>query len=142
MQANSQPQKGRGGVLSTLNATIETLNLAKEICSVTPAKAAFGSVSALLAMIRVSLFLLSDHGLPIHVSLGVDDQRTRLRRPRIILCRCMQRSRQGVEGEAIGRAQSFSARGSSAINYVSWGAPMHTLSNRQTNLPPQNCGRD
>ena len=36
-----------------LNVAIETLNLAKEISSVTPAKAVFGSVSVLLTMIRV-----------------------------------------------------------------------------------------
>ena len=32
---------------------IEVLNLAKEVSSITPAKAVFGSVSVLLAMIRV-----------------------------------------------------------------------------------------
>jgi hypothetical protein len=36
-----------------LNVAIEDLNLAKEISGITPAKAAFGSVSALLAIIRV-----------------------------------------------------------------------------------------
>ena len=56
MEANFQRQKGRESVLSTLNVTIEVLNLAKEICSITPAKAAFSSVSVLLAMIRVRSF--------------------------------------------------------------------------------------
>jgi len=42
-----------------LNVAIEGLNLAKEVSSVTPAKAVFGSVGALLAMIRVSF--LSAH---------------------------------------------------------------------------------
>ena len=50
----SQQPKRRNGVLSTLNVTIETLNLAKEISSITPAKAVFGSVSVLLTMIKVS----------------------------------------------------------------------------------------
>ena len=52
MAANSPPQKGRDGALSVLNTAIEALNLAKEISSATPAKAVFGSVSILLAMIR------------------------------------------------------------------------------------------
>lgn len=79
MQTNSQRPKRRDGVLSTLIVTIETLNLAKEICSITPARAAFGSVSALLTMIKVSILLLSNHGVPVHVSPGVDDQRTGVR---------------------------------------------------------------
>ena len=79
MQVNSQRPKGRDRLSSTLNVTIETLNLAKEICSVTPAKAAFGSVVVLLTMIRVCLLLSFDNGLPVHVSPGVHDQRTGLR---------------------------------------------------------------
>ena len=53
MQATSQRPKGRDDVLSTLRATIKALDLAREICSVTPAKATFGSAVALLTMIRV-----------------------------------------------------------------------------------------
>jgi hypothetical protein len=53
MATNSQRPKERSGVVSTLNVTIEALNLAKEISSITPAKAVFGSVSALLTMIKV-----------------------------------------------------------------------------------------
>ena len=101
-QANSQRPKERDGVLSTLNVAIETLNLAKEICSITPAKAAFGSVSVLLIMIRVCCFLFFNYRLPVHISPGVDSQCTRLRRPRVILRRCLQSSRPGVEGEAVG----------------------------------------
>ena len=56
MTDKSQQPKGRDGVLSTLNLAIDGLNLAKEVSSVTPAKAAFGTVVILLAMIRVSPF--------------------------------------------------------------------------------------
>ena len=59
MDANSKREKWQGGILSSLNAAIEAMNLAKELASVTPAKAVFGSVSVLLTMIRVSV-LLSD----------------------------------------------------------------------------------
>jgi hypothetical protein len=45
MQENPQRKKGRDSVLLTLNVTIEALNLAKVISSITPAKAAFGSVT-------------------------------------------------------------------------------------------------
>jgi hypothetical protein len=55
MEAESQRPKGRDGAISALNAAIEALNLAKELSSITPAKAVFGSVSVILAMIRVSL---------------------------------------------------------------------------------------
>lgn len=53
MTTKSHRQKGRDGTLSSLNVAIETMNLAKEVSSVTPAKAVFGSVSILLTMIRV-----------------------------------------------------------------------------------------
>jgi hypothetical protein len=58
MEDESQRPKGRDGAISALNAAIETLNLAKELSIVTPAKAVFGSVSVILAMIRVSLLLI------------------------------------------------------------------------------------
>ena len=48
---------GRDNVLSSLNVVIETLNLAKEVSSITPAKAVFGSVSLILTMIRVGFLL-------------------------------------------------------------------------------------
>ena len=54
MEVQSQRPKGRDGVVSSLNMAIEAMNLAKEVSSITPAKAVFGSVSALLTMIRVS----------------------------------------------------------------------------------------
>ena len=76
MRETSRRPKGRESVLSALNVTIETLNLAKEICSVTPAKAVFGSVSVLLTMIKVYLLPLLDYSLPVHIFIypGVDDE--------------------------------------------------------------------
>jgi len=53
MAANSQRPKGRDGTLTPLNIAIEAMNLAKEVSSVTPAKAVFGSVSILLTMVMV-----------------------------------------------------------------------------------------
>jgi hypothetical protein len=52
MGPKAQP-KWHDNAVSALNVTIEGLNLAKEVSSVTPAKAVFGSVSALLTMIKV-----------------------------------------------------------------------------------------
>ena len=57
MEAKSQRPMEREGVISTLNGFIEVLNIAKEVASNTPAKAAFGSVTAILAMVRVSHLL-------------------------------------------------------------------------------------
>ena len=65
MEAESQRPKGQGGAISALNGAIEALNLAKEVSSVPLAKAVFGSVSVVLAMIRVSLLLF------FHESNGV-----------------------------------------------------------------------
>ena len=48
-------QRRRDRTLSSLNVAIEAMNLAKEISSITPAKAVFGSVSLVLTMIRVGL---------------------------------------------------------------------------------------
>ena len=53
MDADSRRQKCQGDALSLLNMTIEIMNLAREVSSVTPAKAVFGSVGVLLTMIRV-----------------------------------------------------------------------------------------
>ena len=53
MEAKPQRPKGRGRAISSLNAAIEAMNLAKEVSSITPAKAVFGSVSVLLTMIKV-----------------------------------------------------------------------------------------
>lgn len=56
MATKSKQKKGRDGALSLLNVAIDGLNLAKEISSATPAKAVFGLVSVLLAMIKVRFF--------------------------------------------------------------------------------------
>ena len=66
---NTKPQrpKGRDNTLSSLNTTIEALNLAKDICSITPAKAVFGSVSTLLTMIRVRFFRFCDNEPRVHM---------------------------------------------------------------------------
>lgn len=57
MDPDARRQERRDNVLSSLNAAIETLNLAKEISSITPAKAVFGPVSVILTMIRVGFLL-------------------------------------------------------------------------------------
>ena len=59
MDAKPHRPKEREGVVSTLNAVIEAMNLAKEISSITPAKAVFGSVTVVLTMIKVSFLLVS-----------------------------------------------------------------------------------
>ena len=58
MEPKTQQPKEQGGTMSALNVLIEALNLAKEVSSITPAKAVFGSASILLTMIRVRLLLV------------------------------------------------------------------------------------
>ena len=53
MASETHRQEGQDSALSRLNVAIDTLNLAKDICSIAPAQAAFGAASALLTMIRV-----------------------------------------------------------------------------------------
>ena len=78
MAAKSQRLKGRGGTFSSLNVAIDAMNLAKEISSITPAKAAFGSVSIILTMIRVRALFYGQ--MPqAHSWPGLDGQQTGLR---------------------------------------------------------------
>ena len=57
MDPDAQRQTRREFVLSSLNVAIEASNLAKEFCSITPAKPVFGSLSVILTMIKVNLLL-------------------------------------------------------------------------------------
>jgi len=66
MATNSQRPKERDGALSSLNMAIDALNLAKELSSVTPAKAVFGTVGVLLTMIRVCPLLFYEGMSQVH----------------------------------------------------------------------------
>jgi len=79
MQAKSQQPKGRDGVISSLNIAIEGLNLAKEVSSVAPAKAVFGSASILLTLVKVCFVLFCDEVAQTHTWPGHHGQQTGLR---------------------------------------------------------------
>ena len=53
MDTDSKRQKRRENGLSLMDAASEAMNLAKEILSITPAKAVFGTASVLLKTIKV-----------------------------------------------------------------------------------------
>ena len=53
MDTNPRLRKRRDCVLSSLNVAIQAMALAKEVSSITPAKAVFGTVAVLLTMIKV-----------------------------------------------------------------------------------------
>ena len=74
MDKESKRQKRRDDVLSLLDTAIQAMDLAKEVASPTPAKAVFGSVSALLTMVRVRLPLSCDDGPRIHTYPGFYEQ--------------------------------------------------------------------
>ena len=59
--ASSQLPKGRDGVLTTIDLSIQALNIAKDVCSIPPAQVALGSASVLLTMIRVLFSLFLEH---------------------------------------------------------------------------------
>jgi len=73
MVAKFQRPKHRDA-LSSLNAAVAALNLAKELSSVTPAKAVFGTVSIILMMIRVSFLLVCVERSQDEMDIGHDDQ--------------------------------------------------------------------
>ena len=56
MTDESQRREGGGKVIPALNAAIDGLNIAKEATSMVSVNPVFGSVAALLTMIRVSPF--------------------------------------------------------------------------------------
>jgi len=71
MEVKSQQPKDQKSVISLLIAAIEAVNLAKEVSSVTPAKAVFGTVSVLLTMLKVR-FLVCVGLLRAHAHPGRD----------------------------------------------------------------------
>ena len=75
MEVMPQRPKDREGVISTLNAAIEAVNLEKEISAIMPAGVAFGSGSVLLAMIRIHFLLFRNDLLQVHTYPGFNDQR-------------------------------------------------------------------
>ena len=101
MTTTSQRQKGRVGALSALNAAVEALNLAKEISSITPAKAVFGSVCFLLAMIGVYFFLFHNEQLEADKGPGFDGQSTGVYRTWAVLRRCVSNPRARAEREIV-----------------------------------------
>jgi len=60
MDTKHKQWKRRDGILSSLDVIIEGLNLAENLSSITPAKAVFSTVSAVLTIIRVSILLLCE----------------------------------------------------------------------------------
>ena len=60
MATKSQKSKGRENALSSLNAAIKAVDVAKGAVSGTPAQVAFSAAAVLLTMIRVSFLLLRD----------------------------------------------------------------------------------
>ena len=67
MASTSQQQKGRDGALSTLDALIQILSLAKDTCGIPPAQIALGSAVVLLSMIRVPLPLFRENEPLAHI---------------------------------------------------------------------------
>jgi len=66
MAANSRRLKEREDILSSLDESIEAMNLAKEVSGIPPVKDTFGSVGLLLKIIRVC-FLFCDDELLVYI---------------------------------------------------------------------------
>ena len=87
MDTNSPRRKGRDDGLSSLNVATEALNLVRDLSGIAPAKAVFGSVGALLTMLRVRFPPLCGDKLQVDVYPGLHGQRNRLCRARTNLRR-------------------------------------------------------
>lgn len=90
MDPKPQRPKHRDAALSSLNAAIKLMNLAKGTSNLTVAMAVFGSVGVTLAMIRVGFLLVRPNYVQANVAYaGYDDQQNWLCRARTSLCRCV-----------------------------------------------------
>jgi len=67
MDREPQRPKDRAGAISALKATIEAVDLAKKTSSIPPAESAFGSVSILLAVVRVCFLPFCNDQLQVHI---------------------------------------------------------------------------
>jgi len=143
MDANSQRSKGGDGTLSSLNVAIEILNLAKEAVGIAPAKAAFGSVSVLLTMVRVRFLLFCGiMGLGftcVQDSMINERDYVELGLGCVDICRALDR---GMSGK---RLDDLSQSVCEAINQLTtWVKPMvHSLNGSLVTTPLlQNRGGD
>jgi len=109
MDTNTQRPKEQKGTISALDAAIEVSNRTGKVSHVAPAKAAFGSVTDLLTMIRVCFRFFCNHLLHVHAGrqdLAVDEMDyVELDG----LCRHLRSARPGDEGKEVGGPQSVCA---------------------------------
>ena len=120
MTSETQQPEGQDGTLSRLNVAIDTLNLAKDVCSIAPAQAAFGAASGLLTMIRVRILRICGDLFLKHVHPGHYGQSTRLRRDRVELRRDLHSARPRNEWEASGRPHSVRVQGDRPVDSVGY----------------------
>ena len=78
MATSSQQPERRNNSLSSLNMTVEVLNLAEEVSDVPPVKTVLGSASAILVMIRVWSLPIYLGGFQTHTYVGLDDEPSRI----------------------------------------------------------------
>ena len=71
-ESHNQRPKDRQSTISALNAATGALDLAEKSSTITPAKATFGIVSALLPTIRVCFLLSFNDLLQIDTRVGFD----------------------------------------------------------------------
>ena len=102
MASNSQRLNAHDSTLPRLNLAIDFPSVAKDVSTIAPAQATFGSVCALLTVLRVLVFLFCGDGLPTHVSSGLHCKRRGLRRIRIALRRYINQLTTWVQLEMYG----------------------------------------
>jgi len=78
MATSSQQPGRRNNPLSSLNMTVEVLNLANEISDIPPVKTVLGSASAILVTIRVWSLLIYLGEFQTHTFIGLNDESSRI----------------------------------------------------------------
>jgi len=78
MATSSRQPERRNSPLSSLNMTVEVLNLAEEVSDVPPVKTVLGSASAILVMIRVWPLPIYLGEFQTHTCVGLDDESSRI----------------------------------------------------------------
>ena len=78
MATSSQQPERRNNPLSSLDMTVEVLNLAEEVSDVPPVKTVLGSASAILVMIRVRSLPIYLGWFQTHTCIGLNDEPSRI----------------------------------------------------------------
>lgn len=107
MAAKPRERKHHDNALSTLSVAVNVLNVAKDVSVIAPAQAAFGSVVALLTMIRVRYLSCCGNGLrltPVQDCMANEQEYIELGLNCANICKVLDRGTNGKKQEELGQS--------------------------------------